>query len=70
MPDQQSADVAELCDGEVRGQRRLFPLLPHDPNPHVGRLDHAYIISSVPNGADRLLGVCSKQLHHLRLVCR
>ena len=62
--------MAELSDGEVCGQRRLFPLLPHDSNPHVGRLDHAHIIPPIPDGAHRLLGVCSKQLHHLRLVSR
>ena len=60
--------MAELGDGEVRSQRCLFSLLPHDSNPHIGRLDHTNIVSPVPDGADGLLGVCSKQLHHLRLV--
>ena len=70
MPYEKSADVAKLGDRKVGRQRCLFPFLSDDSYAHVGSLNHADVIPSVANGADRLLGVSPKQLHHLCLVSR
>ena len=70
MPNEQPADVAELSDGEIRRQRSLFSLLPHDPHADICCLNHADVVTPVPNGTDWLPRVCPKQLHHLRLVRR
>ena len=64
MPYEKSADVAKLGDREVGRQRRLFPFFSDDSHAHVGGLNHADVVPSVANGADRLLGVSPKQLHH------
>lgn len=60
--------MAELVNGEIRGQRRLLSLLAHHANAHVGRLDHADVIPPVPNGRHWLPGVRPQQLHDAGLV--
>ena len=40
--------MRELGEGEVSGQAGLLPFLPHYPDPHAGRLDHAHVVPAVP----------------------
>ena len=46
---QKTPDVRELAEREVTGEAGLFSLFSLDPHPDTGRLDHANIVSSVPD---------------------
>jgi len=47
VPEQQVLQVFELCDGEIRRQRRLFPFLSEDTYANMWLLDHSNIITTV-----------------------
>ena len=53
----QPRDVAELGDGEVRREAGLHPLLPHDPDTHARRLDHAHVVPAISYSGRHLLGL-------------
>lgn len=68
MPEEQSAHMVELGDGEVGSQRGLLPFLAHDADAYIGCLDHAYVVASVSDGRHGFLHVCTQELDDTGLV--
>lgn len=62
--------MAHLSDGVIRVVGGLHALVPTDAYTHVGRLDHAYIIGTIPDGQGDGFHPLLHHIHYLRLLQR
>ena len=62
--------MRELGYGEIGSERCLFAFFPHNTNTNIRSLDHADVVSAVPDAAHSFLGKGANEARNICLLCR
>ena len=70
MPEEKFGEMRELGYRKIGSERCLFALFPDNTNTDVCSLDHADVVSAVPDAAHSFLGESANEASNIGLLCR